>query len=135
MIAACCHDFGIDFRLRTSTNFKYKAAKNGASLETYDGDLIKKTAWTQSFHSFDYFAFFVICQKRKVKFYRWIIEFPYFRCEEWSISWNIWWRFDQEDSVNPKLSFFWLFCIFRYMPEEKGQILQMDHWISVFSLV
>ena len=60
-----------------------------------------------------------------------LYKFQVWSCEEWSISWNIWWRFDQDDRVNPRLSFFWLFCISCYMSEEKGQILQTDHWILV----
>ena len=59
------------------TSFKEKGAKNGASLETYDRDIIKRTGWTRNVCSFDYFAYFVINRRRKVKFYRCTIEFRY----------------------------------------------------------
>ena len=49
--------------------------------------------------------------------------------ENWSIFWNIWWRFDKEDKVNPKFLFFWLFCIFCFTSEEKGRC---HRWIIEF---
>ena len=57
MVAARCHNFGIDFRLRISLQISSTKLRKMEHILKHDGHLIKRTEWAQDFHSFDYFAY------------------------------------------------------------------------------